>query len=164
MKKSILIFSLFFISIVLSVKLEKIDSFVLNDLSLNNNADILVVLKEQIDVNSLVDENGVSVHKMRNHDKRGYLVMNSLMNVATRSQRSLINFLKTEKVEFQSFWITNIISINSCSKSLMEKISEREDVKKIESNKNVSPVVEVPSKEIIANLTKNEEAEWFYIF
>jgi hypothetical protein len=46
-------------------------------------------------------------------NERGYFVMNALQDAAKRSQAGVQSYLNSQKVEYQSFWIDNVIAVNS---------------------------------------------------
>jgi len=85
--------------------------------------------------------------------------MDTLMDVAKRTQGPVIGYVKKAGLQYKSFWITNIIAVYGAPLSFIEKLTDLEQVKGIESNKNVAPSVEEPQLE---TLTKKHsfQPEW----
>jgi hypothetical protein len=54
-----------------------------------------------------------------------------LRQVATTSQDNLKQFLESRRIPYTSFWISNVIHIESADEALIEEIASRDDVYKI---------------------------------
>lgn len=80
------------------------------------------------------------------------------MKVAQRSQKGIIQLLKTRNIPFKSYWISNIIVIDKAPIRLINELSQRDDVKEIRSNRvfkaNLGDIVESSSK------TPRSTIEW----
>jgi serine protease AprX len=106
----------------------KIDPQVLLQLteSKKNTASINILMTTKADISSF--------EKLENQDARGHAVMVALQEAATISQTSLKTFLASKNVPFTSYWITNMINVESADIELIHALAERNDVKKISSN------------------------------
>jgi serine protease AprX len=102
----------------------KIDPSIFNKMK-GNKADIFVVMKEQADLSK--------ASLLETKEQKGEFVFQILRGVSQRSQSNIQNFLKAQKVDFQSFWIFNGIFLTA-DKNLITQISERNDVAQIVSN------------------------------
>jgi len=54
---------------------------------------------------------------------RGHLIFNSLREIAEKTQKNVIEYLKQEKIEHEAFWIDNKIAIMSCKKKYFRTFS-----------------------------------------
>jgi serine protease AprX len=102
----------------------KIDPSVFSKMK-DNKASVFVVMKEQADLSK--------ASLLETKEQKGEFVFQILRGVAQRSQSNIQNFLKAQKVDFQSFWIFNGIFLTA-DKNLITQIAERSDVAQIVSN------------------------------
>src|SRR5690606_21961652 len=72
---------------------------------------------------------------------RGEFVYEALRSTADRSQASLREFLDSQEVSFESFWIANVIRVDDADAGLVEMLAARPDVGQITADK-VYPLVE----------------------
>jgi serine protease AprX len=95
----------------------------------NNKAEIFVIMKEQADLSK--------ASLLETKEQKGEFVFQILRGVAQRSQGNIQNFLKAQKVDFQSFWIFNGVFLTA-DENLITQIAERSDVAQIVSNPSSS--------------------------
>lgn len=94
--------------------------------------DFAIHLKEQVDFKNLRHPStNVHVNDL-DWDERGKLVYNALREVADRSQRNIIEYLKSENVEFYPFWISNTIIVKNVSKEIFTNLIFRDEIDRIE--------------------------------
>lgn len=153
--------ALFLFALVAIATCARVTDLLKNELSLKNGkADILIQMKEQVDFSKLTDENGVNVHQMKNEDARGYLVMNTLMKLATLTQASVISVLKQQKVKYTPFWVQNSIAVEGASEQLVNQLAKRIDIDFIESNKAFPLDLETPIEVEKVEEKNQNDIEW----
>jgi subtilisin family serine protease len=103
----------------------KVAPKVLADTAGGKATSVVVLLADQADVSAADD--------MTDQDARGWYVYNTLTQHAARTQVGLTEYLKTQGVTYQSFWVANALQINA-DKALVDALAARQDVAKIESN------------------------------
>lgn len=152
----------FIFALVAFASCARITDLLKNELSLKNGkADIIIQMKEQVDFSKVTDENGVHVEQMDDQDKRGHLVMNTLMKLAALTQSSVVSVLKSEKVKFTQFWVSNTIAVDQASESLINLLAKRIDIDFIESNKAFPLDIETPINVEHQNVeTSQDQVEW----
>ena len=104
---------------------EKIAARVLSDTADGKSASVVIMLKDQADVSA--------AYSVTDQDARGWYVYKTLTEHAAQSQIGLQNFLKSEGVAYQSFWVANMIVVTA-NRSLVDKLAARTDVARIDSN------------------------------
>lgn len=103
----------------------KIGPRVLADTADGNSTPVIILLAVQADVSA--------ANEMKDQDARGWYVYNTLTQHAARTQVALQDFLTSQGVTYQSFWVANSIQVNA-DRTLVEALAARKDVGKIESN------------------------------
>src|SRR2546423_9460652 len=103
-------------------------------------ASIVILLAGQADVSA--------AYAMKDQDARGWFVYNPLTQHAARTQAPLRAELDSRGVSYQSFWAANMI-VTTADQALIESLAARDDVARIDSNKEVR-WIEPPE---IANMT-----------
>jgi subtilisin family serine protease len=111
--------------LLLQAPASKIASRVMADTAGGDSASVVILLVDQADVSAAYD--------MKDQDARGWFVYNTLTEHAARTQLGLQAFLKSEGVEYQSFWAANMIVANA-DRNLVELIAARPDVARVDSN------------------------------
>jgi subtilisin family serine protease len=154
--KGIVVLSLFCL-LALTISKAIITDYVLQKASLNGKTNIMLVLNEQINFQTLTTKSGVNVHNIKNHDERGYFVMNTLMQQQKVSQKSIIQYLKRNGLTYRSYWISNTIYVDNVNEQQINEISERTDIRLINTNEEFQVDLEKPTKEVVR--PKNE-TEW----
>jgi serine protease AprX len=104
----------------------KIDPLVLQETNGGKSASVMVLLQDQANVRAAAS--------MRDQDAQGWFVYNTLRQHADRTQAGLRAFLTGKGVAYRSFWAVNAIEVSG-DRALMEELSARADVRKIESNR-----------------------------
>ena len=120
---------------------QKIDAKVMADLRQNARTTLYVVLSEQGNVSSAT--------AIRNWRLRGESVVESLKEVATRTQRPILNFLATANAEVTPFWIVNTIKVTTADEQLIRWLAAMPDVAAIKpirhgESQNRSPALKSP--------------------
>ena len=105
---------------------QKIDAKVMADLRQNARTTLYVVLSEQGNVSSAT--------AIRNWRLRGESVVESLKEVATRTQRPILNFLATANAEVTPFWIVNTIKVTTADEQLIRWLAAMPDVAAIKAD------------------------------
>ena len=106
----------------------KIAPEVLAETAEGSSASIVILLAEQADVSA--------AHQMKDPDARGWFVYNRLTQHAARTQPGVRAELEAHGVSYQSFWAANMI-VATADRALIETLAAREDVGRIDSNKEV---------------------------
>lgn len=88
-------------------------------------AEFFILLKNEADISPS--------QFLETKEEKGTFVFNTLKGYAAQSQANLQSFLKTQNVDFQSFWIVNALFTKG-DLDLIEKIAAREDVVGIVNN------------------------------
>ena len=91
---------------------QKIEAKVLADLRQNATTTFFVVLREQANVSSAAT--------ITNWRARGEAVVNSLKEVAGRTQRPILDFLANASAQVTPFWIVNTIKVTTTDEQLVE--------------------------------------------
>ncbi len=113
------------IEALLQTPAQKIAPKVLASTADGQTTSIVILLTDQADLGP--------AYEMKDQDARGWYVYNTLTQHASRSQVGLQEFLKSQGVTYQSFWVANAIQVNA-DRPLIEALAARTDVKMIESN------------------------------
>ena len=111
--------------LVLEPPADKIAARVSADTADGQSTSVVIMLTEQADVSS--------AYAITDQDARGWYVYNTLTQHAARTQVGLQNFLKSEGVNYQSFWAANMI-VATADRSLVDKLAARADVARVDSN------------------------------
>lgn len=83
----------------------------------------------------LADQADVSAAEtMKDQDARGWYVYNTLTKHAERTQASLKLLFKSRGVDFQSFWVANMM-VATVDRELLDTLAARSDVARLDSNK-----------------------------
>src|SRR3954468_16954334 len=108
--------------------LSKIAPEVLAQTAADGYAPIVIMLADQADVSA--------AREIKDQDARGRFVYNTLTEHASRTQASLRAELDARGVAYQSFWAANMI-VATANQALVETLAARDDVARIDSNKEV---------------------------
>jgi subtilisin family serine protease len=122
----------------------------------NTNAQVLITLKEQIDLEKLI-YNGKSLFQY-NADERADIILEVFTKNSLNTQKEIISELKEGKYEYSVLWIINGILVKNADKRLIEKISLRKNIKQISLDKEyIMEEIEEKSKQMVPILPKNNE-------
>ena len=111
---------------------EKVESRVLEDAS-SDQTEYLVFLNHQADLDM--------AEQLESKQEKGEFVVKRLKAAAEKTQKPILDFLTAEGVEHRSFWIANLIWVQSDYK-VLETIAKRNDTSKIYSDQKFA--VEFP--------------------
>ena len=103
----------------------KVNPSVFDELRARQTTEILVTMREQADLSRV--SNGLT------KEEKGELVVQILRGTAERSQSDMQQFLQTQNVDFQSFWLINAVFLKS-DFALLKQLAERSDVATIDNN------------------------------
>ena len=106
----------------------KIASRVLSETSNGGSTEALIVLTQQADLSP--------AYNLPTKALKGQFVVNTLRSVAQSSQAPLVAMLRQRGVQYQSFYIVNMIKVTG-DRSLMEALARRDDVAHIDANPRV---------------------------
>lgn len=87
---------------------------------------VVIFLADQADVSAAYD--------MKDQNARGWYVYNTLKEHADWTQADIKSFLMVRGIEYQSFWVANMI-VAEVTRSEAEQIAARPDVARIDSNR-----------------------------
>jgi len=105
----------------------KVDEFVL--MAMNDGlGEFLVILSEQADLSHAAE--------LPDKTAKGRYVFETLRSVAVRTQPPLITALEAAGVDYQTFWIANLIWVQG-DKSVLEMLARRDDVARVHANPRV---------------------------
>jgi serine protease AprX len=104
----------------------KISPQVLSDTADGKSTSVIILLADQADVSAAYD--------MKDQDARGWFVYNTLTQHAARSQLGLQQYLKSKGIDYQSFWVANML-VATADHSVVEQLAERSDVASVDSNR-----------------------------
>jgi subtilisin family serine protease len=106
----------------------KIASRVLSETSNGGSTEALIVLTQQADLSP--------AYNLPTKALKGQFVVNTLRSVAQSSQAPLVAMLRQHGVQYQSFYIVNMIKVTG-DRGLMEALARRDDVAHIDANPHV---------------------------
>lgn len=104
----------------------KIAPDVLADTLNDKRTSVVIFLASQADVSA--------AYGIKDEDARGWFVYNTLKNHADLTQADIRLFLAVRRIEFQSFWIANML-IAEVDRTTAEQLAARTDVARIDSNR-----------------------------
>jgi subtilisin family serine protease len=113
----------------------KIAARVLNETAHGNATEALIVLSEQADLSAAA--------ALPTKVAKGRYVVNSLRDVASRTQAPIIALLDRRGIPYQAFWVVNMIQVTG-NRALMDELAARADVKQIDANPHVRTDLPVP--------------------
>ena len=105
--------------------LAKIDPWVLEQTAAKGQAEFLVVLADQADLSA--------AERLRTKEEKGWYVYRTLYDKAQATQKPIINWLKSNAVEHQSFYIVNMILVKGTINVALT-LAARPDVRRIDGN------------------------------
>jgi len=103
--------------------LEKVESKVLDTISLDGVSDYIVEMAEKADLSAAYD--------ISDWNERGWFVYDMLKEVAARTQKPVITVLEKRGVKFQSFFAANEIAVFESDLSILSEIASLEAVSHI---------------------------------
>ena len=108
--------------------------------SQKDTQDVMVFLKKEANLTSLDSR----LSKQQRHE----LVYKLLTKTASESQKNIISFLKSERLSFRPYYITNMIFVKNASRTQILKLSQRSDVRKLLANPKIAnEFMPAPSRE-----------------
>jgi subtilisin family serine protease len=93
---------------------------VVEKLKTKGTVGIFVEMKEKLDFDALAREKGKFDDMEESY--RGHLIMNSLQEIAMRTQKNVIAHLQLQAIEHESFWIDNKIAIPKSDLKLISQL------------------------------------------
>ena len=105
---------------------QKIEAKVMADLRQNAKTTFFIVLGEQGNVSTAT--------AIRNWRLRGESVVESLKEVAMRTQRPILNFLANANAQVTPFWIVNTIKVTTADEQLIQWLAAMPDVAAIKAD------------------------------
>jgi len=129
----------------------KIASGVLADTADGKRASVVILLADQADVSA--------ANNILDQDARGWYVYNTLKQHADRSQLSLKKLLSSRNVDYQSFWVANML-VADLDRELLNILAARPDVARLDSNKPARWIEEPEIAKASAAPNAATAAEW----
>jgi len=114
----------------------KIAPRVMNETANGGMTEALVVLSEQADLSTAAT--------LKTKLEKGRFVVDTLRAVANRTQGPLKALLERRGIQYQSFYIVNMIKITG-DRSLMQELAARADVNRVDANPHVRTILPVPT-------------------
>ena len=111
-----------------SSSVSKIAPRVLAEIQQGNTTEALVVLSEQADLRP--------AYSLQTKEEKGEFVVNTLREVANRTQGPILRMLDSLGVFHESFYIVNMIKVTG-GRDLMQQLAARDDVAHIDANPQV---------------------------
>jgi serine protease AprX len=105
---------------------KKIAPEVVADTADGARASVVVFMADQADVSAAYD--------MKDQDARGWYVYNTLSEHAARTQAPIKAMLDAESVQYQSFWVANMLVVEG-DRALVDRLAARDDVAGIDPNR-----------------------------
>lgn len=121
---------------------QKVDQWVLDKTADGGEAEFLVFLKEQADVSG--------AYALKTKEEKGQYVYEQLTAVAASTQPALTSVLDNLGVEYQTFWVANMIRVKGDA-NVLQTMAQHPDVAHIYANPSVQmpPLPEVEEEEMI---------------
>lgn len=114
----------------------KIAARVLNETERGNATEALIVLAEQADL--------AAAASLPAKVAKGRYVVNTLRDVASRTQAPIVALLEKRGIPYQPFWVVNMIQVTG-NRALMDELAARADVKQIDANPQVRTDLPAPA-------------------
>ena len=114
----------------------KIAARLLKETAHGGGTEALVVLSEQANLKAAA--------ALPTKEAKGRFVVNTLREVASRTQAPLIAMLEKRGIPYQSFWAVNMIQVSG-NRALLDELASRPDVKQIDANPHVRTSLPVPT-------------------
>lgn len=148
-------FETIFTSVYRALAIEdKISEQALEDTASVEKASLVILLADQADVSDAYD--------IADHDARGWYVYRALTEHANRTQVSVKRLLAERDVEYESYWIANMI-VAKLDRDLAVEIAGRSDVARVDSNRNakwIDPAAEVKTDDLSNRSDSVQAIEW----
>jgi serine protease AprX len=107
----------------------KIAPQVLEDTLSGKQASVVIYLASQADLSAAFE--------MKDQDARGWFVYNTLKRHADQTQADIKSFLTVRGIEYQSFWVANML-IAKVDRATADEIAARPDIARIDSNRQAN--------------------------
>jgi serine protease AprX len=111
------------------IRTEKISPWVLDATAGGGQTDFLIVLAEQADLSA--------AYALPTKQARGQWVYETLWETAQRSQAPLRAWLDARGASYRSYYIVNLLHVQAGDRALVETLSARPDVARIEANPRI---------------------------
>lgn len=142
---------IFFVLLTTFVFSQKIDPKVYQDFK--DEYEVMIYMQDQINIDYF-NENTKSL----NYDQKAQLLLQILLEQQRKTQKEMINELKSTHTSYESFYLPNCIWAR-LSKQQLESLAQRKDIKNIFSNKSQKIHLETP--EIVEKIPYNPNSiEW----
>jgi subtilisin family serine protease len=115
---------------------DKIAPRVLAETQNGAKTEALVVLSEQADLHLAAS--------LLTTEEKGIYVVNTLREVADRTQPAVLRLLQLRGIDYQAFFIVNMIKITA-GRSVVEELAARNDIARIDANPYVKASIPAPT-------------------
>ena len=119
--------------------LAKIDSWVLAQAAANSEVEFLVILADQADLSP--------AESLRTKEEKGWFVYRTLYENAQKTQKAILNWLKSNKIEHRSYYIVNMVWVKG-TLDIALSLAARTDVSRIEGNPVIQNVLPRESQQV----------------
>jgi serine protease AprX len=124
-----------------NLAMTKIAPWVLEHTAAGAQAEFLVVLSDQADLSGAA--------RLKTKLEKGRFVRDALWNKAQESQGPLLKWLEARNVEYQSFYIVNMVLVKG-DQNLATALAQRPDVQRIEGNPVIHNAIPQPVTDLSA--------------
>ena len=110
----------------------------------DNSVGYIIYLHEKADLTPAYD---------LNWEKRGEYVVKALQETAKSSQADIVKFLNEQKVDYQTFWIDNIIIVNSSNQNTFNGLMNFSEIESLKARRImgvINPTVEDVPESVLA--------------
>ena len=121
--------------------MRKLSPWVLQKTAEGETADFLVVLRDQADLSA--------AEALPTKEEKGRYVFETLLAHARRSQESLVTWLQDRQIDYQSFYIVNMVLVKG-DRTVAVELAARDEVDRIEGNPILSGIRPVDAPEASA--------------
>ena len=104
---------------------QKVDPIVLKKSKSETNTEFIIVMEEQAELSK--------TNTLKTKEEKGLFVYKTLVEIATRTQKEVIQILRNKNALFQSYWVANVIWVNG-DISIIQEIAPLSAVKEIIEN------------------------------
>src|SRR5438128_774374 len=109
-----------------ALQASKIDPHVLQETANGKTTSFIIFMVDQANVSP--------AYSMKDQDARGWFVYNTLYDNAAKTQRGVRDMLNARGINYQPFWVANMIVVYGGDRSLVESLAARDDVARIDPN------------------------------
>lgn len=108
----------------------------LTEFETNREAGYLIYFRDKADLSAAYD---------MDWEARGKYVMETLQATAKASQANVVTYLDAQGVEYQSFWIDNIVAVSVSDRATMENLRAFDEIESLRARRTMSVIEPEPA-------------------